>query len=131
MRREVEEAINGGRRGIRLEGLSIEDEELEEIVTLICKVSPDIEQLILARNRITDKGCVVLASLLAPLAMIHRLNYLNIEGNSIGEEGFTALCEGLLTINPRFSFSARGTRLFFADVAYEIEMRAVAKYHSL
>src|SRR5688572_1454980 len=73
---------------INLINLKIEDNEISEITENILKNRPDVSEVYLSVNSISDKGAQTLAE---SLVKLKSLLVLDLQGNQISEEGFRAL----------------------------------------
>lgn len=104
---------------INLEDLNIADEELEEIITEIKQKRPNIEELYLNNNQISDRGAALLGALLADLA---KLSILDLQFNSIDIEGATAVFT-LKKFHPKMQIALHGNKIDNVDDMIKIEQK--------
>lgn len=68
--------------------LDIKDNELEEIVKMIVETKPNISEIFLNDNLITDIGAKIIAK---QFATLNQLSVLDLQFNQIGKEGALSL----------------------------------------
>jgi len=131
MREEIKKAIDdASSRTVDLGRSQIRDSELQEIAEYIIQVQPNIFQIILDHNPITDNGAIILANALAPLVSVgKKLNLLSLCYTHVGEKGYTELCEKLVALNPSFDLHLHAAKLNDPNSAFDIHQAAIKKFH--
>lgn len=89
MRQELIDKINSSPEDqINLQSMQLVDGEMSELMEKIIKEKPDINDLFLDRNQLTDVGAEIVAKNLQALP---NLTFITLEHNQIDKKGFTAL----------------------------------------
>ncbi len=89
MREEIRKKISASPDDqVALGDMQIKDEEIAEIIELIAKTRPDIEELFLHKNQLTDEGAIALSK---GLSALKKLTQLDLQFNNIGKEGLSAI----------------------------------------
>ena len=89
MREEIEDAIKASPDDqVDLGEMAIKDSEVGEIVEFITKCKPNIQELFLHNNLISDTGAIVFSSAISALKHLEKVD---LQFNNIGKLGFTAI----------------------------------------
>ncbi len=91
MRHEIKSAItNAPDDQVDLGEMVVRDDELEEIFELMANIRPDVKELFLNNNIITDVGARALTDGLSTLKKLERVD---LQFNKIGINGFAIIYE--------------------------------------
>lgn len=89
MRDDIKTKIaEGDPSQINLSDMSIKDDELLDIINEIIRVKPDVQEIFLDKNKITDQGMIVLSQTLSSLP---KLTFLDLQFNKTSLKGIEAI----------------------------------------
>jgi len=131
MREEIKKAIDDeDPLFVSLGKMRIKDDELQEIAEYIIQTHPQVKQVLLGNNPITDKGATILATALMPLVGIEKpFKSLDLSHTLVGEQGCQALCEGLVRLNPSFFICLYGCKWQDRERAFDLQQAAIKKFY--
>lgn len=101
---------------VDLGGMNIQNDELSDIMNMICARRPKVSEIFLDNNDIGDQGAAEIAK---HLVTMQALSTLDIQFNHLGEKGVKALYE-LKKNNPNITLSFHGNQI--TDVAKILEI---------
>jgi Ran GTPase-activating protein (RanGAP) involved in mRNA processing and transport len=88
-------------------------DEVAEAVAKCLRMCHSLTELDLSKNNLTDTGCSKLAGAFQETGNKCRIRRLNLEGNQIGDNGISALCEAIPITN--VAYLKLGKNRFSAD----------------
>lgn len=123
MRKEIQEKIHNSQLNqIDLDGLHIEDHEIEEIALLIKRLRPQVQDIFLGNNKISDDGAIILGK---EFASLKDLQFIDLQFNQIDKKGAKALLF-LQSNHAKFNLALHGNKIKDQGEMQKIE-DAVAK----
>lgn len=108
MRNNIQDKIkNSQENQVDLEGLGIEDYEIEEIALTIKQLKPQVQDVFLANNNLSDSGAIVLGK---EFASLPELKFLDLQFNQINKKGAEALLF-LKSNHAKFNLALHGNKI--------------------
>lgn len=118
MQKEIEERFDASNEHqLNLSRLNIDDEELPEILLKIKEEKPNLRELFLDYNRLSDKGAKMIAK---ELALMTALRHIDLQFNMINEEGASAIYSAM-SEHSAFKLSLAGNEIVDAEKMARIE----------
>jgi hypothetical protein len=126
MREEVKEKIHASHQlQVNLGEMRIKDDEIKEIVDEIKKIRPNVENIFLNINELTDKGALILGMELTQLV---KLSGIDLQFNQIDKSGMAALFR-LKVTHPNLEIDLHGNRLSDVAQVLDLETDALKNHH--
>ncbi len=108
MREEVKAKIDASHpRQVDLGEMNIKDDEIKDIVDEIKKMRPNVEDIFLNMNQLTDQGALILGMELSQLV---KLTSIDLQFNQIDKTGVAALFR-LKVTHPDLEIALHGNRM--------------------
>lgn len=104
-----------------LNEMNITDDEIKEVINQIILLKPQIKNLALQSNLITDKGAEILTQALSD--NLSSLKFIDLQFNNIDVKGAKALME-LKSKREKLKIALHGNEIADQGVMYDIEQLA-------